>query len=252
MIDFSLYREILSGEQMSHIILKQLYQKIIHSSAQNDGTICVFDLDSTLFNVSPRSQKILHDFAHLHGLPDLLSVQVQYTDWGIYESLVRFGYQKSEYPALHLNLKEFWMKHFFSNEYLHYDTPYLGAVYFVQSLNNSNCSIHYLTGRDVNRMHQGTVEVLNKWLFPFESQHLHMKPHRSENDEEYKYQKLKQIIDLNPGKDIYFFENEPVNINYIGKMLPEVHIVFMDTTHARLDTVKVKHTQIDSFFLGEV
>lgn len=236
---------------MSNLILKQLYQKIIESSAQNGGTICVFDLDSTLFNVSPRSQKILHNFARLHGLPELLTIHVDYTDWGIYESLLRFGYQKSEYPDLHLNLKEYWMKHFFSNEFLHYDTPYLGAIYFVQSLKSKNCSIHYLTGRDVQRMHKGTVEVLNKWLLPTETAYLHMKPHRSENDEEYKYQKIKHLAELHPDKEIYFFENEPVNINYVGKLLPQVNIVFMDTTHSRLDTVKVKHTAIDSFFLGE-
>ncbi len=232
-------------------ILKSLYQKIIYSNAQNKSSICVFDLDSTLFNVSPRSQKILHEFADLHKLPDLLKIQVEYTDWGVYESLVRSGYEKDHHTEMHLSLKEFWTKHFFSNEYLHYDTPYLGAVYFVQSLAKNKCPIHYLTGRDVHRMEKGTIDVLNKWLFPLNKKQLHLKPHRSEEDKIYKYERLKKLSEDNPDREIYFFENEPVIINYVAELLPHINIVFMNTTHSRKDTVKAKHIQIENFFLGD-
>ena len=61
-------------------------------SAQNMRTLAVFDLDSTLFNVSTRSQKILHEFAATHQHEVLKNIEVHHTDWGIKEALFRHGY----------------------------------------------------------------------------------------------------------------------------------------------------------------
>jgi hypothetical protein len=161
---------------IDHTALKPSLKTILTVAAENSRTVCVFDLDSTLFNVSPRTQKILHEFAELHK-PEL-----KQADWGLKEALVRAGYNFDESPELHQNLRDFWVERFFTDNYLHFDIPYRGAVPFVQKLHLTKCEIHFLTGRDVARMGKGTFEVLKKWGFPVTPENLHLKPHRSMDD----------------------------------------------------------------------
>jgi hypothetical protein len=225
-----------------------------HSGAESACNVCVFDLDSTLFNVSPRTEQILKEFALENNIPDFLNINVNPKDWGLKEILIRAGYDMSgqhiENIKNHQNLVQFWTDKFFSNHYLHYDTPYLGAVNFVQTLFEKNIEIHYLTGRDISRMGQGTREVLLKWGFPLSSdQHLHLKPHRDLDDHEFK---LNWVIDFKKEKktsNIYFFENEPVNINAIGKAVTDLKIVYLNTTHSRKENVNVPVIEIEDFSL---
>ncbi len=215
-------------------------------AAQNMRTLAVFDLDSTLFNVSTRTQKILLDFAHLHSKEDLKSIEVFHTDWGIKEALMRGGYHFDEHIEFHTQLKDFWFEHFFSNKYLQYDVPYPGAIEFVLELANAGAEILYLTGRDVHRLGQGSKDVLLKWGFPCSDKQLILKPHRSMNDELFKRD---WFIDLDRSyfQKVYFFENEPVNINAVLQSCPDVEIIFLDTTHARKQTVTAPITRIPNF-----
>ena len=50
-----------------------------------------------------------------------------------------------------------------------------------------------------------------------------------------------------PESKIYFFENEPVNVNLIGKALPEVRLFFLDTTHSRREEVLVPVLVLEDF-----
>lgn len=210
-------------------------------------SICVFDLDSTLFNVSPRSEKILHEFAHEHNFSNLLKISIDFKDWGVYEALLRAGYTQDEHHELHLKLKKYWSEKFFSSEYLHYDTPYLGAIHFVQSLHKNKIPIHYLTGRDSFRMSLGTQAVLKKWGFPAQKEQIHLKPHKDIDDHLFKWEWLKTLSEKHPMSTIYLFENEPVNINLIGQKLPSVRLIYMNTTHSRQEEVRVPHTEIFNY-----
>lgn len=234
--------------------LQQSLKSILTIAAEKPRTVCVFDLDSTLFNVSPRTQQILNEFADLHK-PELKQVEILHTDWGLKESLVRAGYQFDENPELHQTLRDFWVERFFTNTYLHYDVPYQGAVAFVQRLAETGCEIHYLTGRDVARMGLGTLEVLKKWGFPVEEKNLHLKPHRSMDDHQFKVDWVLQKFPLDkyPPSEapIYFFENEPVNINLLGQIRPDIHIVLLDTTHSRQQEVSVRVTKVANFYYEE-
>lgn len=228
--------------------IDHLYTEII----SNPNSICVFDLDSTLFNVSPRSEKILHEFALDHKEENLLNLKILHTDWGIFETLLRAGYVLDSNEALLQKLKLEWRQKFFSNRYLHYDVPYKGAVRFVQNLEQKNKSLFYLTGRDVHRMSDGTSEVLNKWGFPSRSELIHLKPHKDLNDEYFKLDWLCNLQEVNPKSKIYLFENEPVNINLVGNKLDTVTLVYMNTTHSRIENVNVPHVEILNFELRDI
>lgn len=205
-------------------------------TAQKASILAVFDLDSTLFNVSTRTQKILLEFAHLHDEERLRDVEVKHEDWGIKEAVLRAGLSIENDLKLLQDLRDFWGARFFTSEYLHYDVPYEGAVTFVQDLCDTGCEIMYLTGRDQKRMYKGTLEVLKKWGFPVDEKHLFLKPSKEQDDELFKDDWFKSL-DHSKYKKIFFFENEPVNVNAILGSCPEVEIIFLDTTHARKQEV---------------
>ncbi|MGZ3691965.1 MAG: HAD family hydrolase, partial [Pseudobdellovibrio sp.] len=144
------------------------------------------------------------------------------------------------------SVRDFWSTRFFSNEYLHYDVPYLGAISFVQDLADTGCEIFYLTGRDRVRMLDGTIEVLKKWGFPYKRENLFLKPEKGLDDELFK---LEWFNSLNHSlyKNVFFFENEPVNINAIVKACPEVDVIFLDTTHSRKEQITAPLKQIKNF-----
>lgn len=214
--------------------------------ARNLRTLAVFDLDSTLFNVSHRTKKILTEFADLHDLPELKNVEVKHEDWGIKEAVVRAGYHPELDLEMLQNLRDFWFDKFFSNEYVHYDVPYHGAVAYVLELYEAGCEIKYLTGRDQQRMGVGSQEVLEKWGFPCQPEQLVLKPERSIDDGFFKTDWFTKV-DRSQYEKIYFFENEPVNINAVLKTSPDVEVIFLETTHARRETVTAQLHRIFHF-----
>jgi hypothetical protein len=228
------------------ISLNEILNQATANRAQNLRTLAVFDLDSTLFNVSVRTQKILHEFAETHGLEHLKKVEVKQEDWGLKEALFRAGYTVENDVEMLKSIRDFWSERFFSNEYLHYDVPYPGAVCFVQDLAETGCEINYLTGRDQVRMGRGSIEVLEKWGFPVTPENLFLKPEKSQDDELFKHDWFKKL-DHKAYEKIFFFENEPVNVNAILQSCPEVEVIYLDTTHSRKQTVTAELKRIKNF-----
>lgn len=226
--------------------LNEILNKARSNAAQNLRTLAVFDLDSTLFNVSTRTQKILHEYAETHSKEDLKKVEIRKEDWGLKEALFREGYSVEKDLEMLNAIRDFWSARFFSSEYLHYDIPYPGAVSFVQDLADTGCEINYLTGRDQARMGKGSAEVLKKWGFPLTDSNLFLKPEKTQDDELFKHDWFKKLNHSNYEK-IFFFENEPVNVNAILNSCPEVEIIFLDTTHARKQEVTAKLQRIKHF-----
>ncbi len=196
-----------------------------------------FDLDSTLFCVSPRIEAILRDLAYDKELlqiekeatKKLESLKVQERDWGIRPVIEREGLKAS--PAFFRLLKRKWSARFFSSDYLKFDRPYEGAPELVQYVAKKNVSISYLTGRDRQNMEQGTIESLKRWKFPLvDEKNLIMKPNSQRHDEDFKPEILK--THLTDSRPIWFFENEPVIIHRVRALLPSVKIIFVDSTHS--------------------
>lgn len=222
---------------------ESILRDILHSLAQMNATpsrpstACVFDLDSTLFCVSTRTQAILRELAQQKDFKNqfkneaekLASVSVMRTDWGIKQALLRlqFPFSNESIQAI----RDFWRDSFFSNDYLDHDVLYDHSNLFVQLCEKYGSEIFYLTGRSEQLMKEGSLRQLKRHSFPLKSDdHLIMKGIQEEQDEDFKLNRLKRLKDQ--FDQIYFFENEPVIIKSIHEQLPDVHIVFMDSTHS--------------------
>lgn len=220
-------------------ILNEILTSLRNLQAEGKKSLIVFDLDSTLFDVSPRIERVLLDFAsepsHQSRFPEhvpiIKTVKTHRRDWGIRGTLKRAGLD-GHHPELQECVRQYWVTHFFSNEYLHFDIPYDGSVEFVKKVHGFGAEIIYLTGRDVERMGSGSIEVLKKWEFPLDQQaQLVLKPHRSLDDGLFKRDWFLDLP-LASYEKIWLFENEPVNVNLIRQHLPQVEMVFMDSTHS--------------------
>jgi hypothetical protein len=239
-------------------ILQQALSELSSEGFSGRKATAVFDLDSTLFDVTPRLRQILHDFA-AHPqfqvrFPEscalLKNAEVHHKDWGIKQALIRAGLD-GHHPDFHKAVKEFWIQSFFSNEYLHFDQPYPGAIEFVNSVQKTGAEIVYLTGRDIPRQGIGTAEVLKKWGFPIQPPQCRMvlKPQAGLDDAEFKEAFFRQYPKT---QSIWLFENEPVNVNRIRQHHPHVKLVFVDSVHAGKENPPEDVPQILHFILKDI
>lgn len=220
-------------------MLDQILVNIQKLTKQGQKSLVVFDLDSTLFDVSPRLERILLDFAasplNQKRFPEqvalLKNIKTLRSDWGIMGALQRVGLD-GHHEEFQEAIKKYWLQSFFSNHYLQFDSLYDGALEFVQALDQAGAEIAYLTGRDVERMGTGSVEVMKQWGFPLHDKAtLVLKPHRSMDDAQFKTDWFVEADKRNFSK-IYFFENEPVNLHHLMEVCPHVEMIFFESTHA--------------------
>ncbi len=220
-------------------MLEALLVNIQRISSQGSKCLVVFDLDSTLFDVSPRLERILLDFAAVPEFQKRFPQQValfkdiktHHTDWGINGALERAGVDDN-HPEFKKTLMDFWHLHFFSNEYLHYDIPTEGAVEFVNEVAQAGAEIVYLTGRDVQRMGVGSEQVLRKWGLPLSDKaHLVLKPDKVMDDAEFKTDWFLEALSQSYER-IYFFDNEPVILQLMASKCPQVESYFFVSTHS--------------------
>lgn len=215
--------------------------KLIHNDiSQNENTLVVFDLDSTLFSVQPRTQRILQDFLQQKDIQSQYSnliqqfseIEIQESDWGILTAL-----RRSEVAApieFFEKLRNFWKFHFFTNDYLKFDKIYKNANLYVNQLQQAGASISYLTGRNQVNMKEGTENSLKTYGFPLES--LFMKPKKEFEDVSFKLNELQNL--KQKYSKIWFFENEPVILNAAQKTHPDIQLIWVDSTHSRREEIK--------------
>lgn len=216
----------------------EILVKVANSIKQNPkNSAVVFDLDSTLFCVTPRTQAIVSDlvkndeiFKRFPKEAEILKdLEILKTDWGLREALERTKIPLSQ--NFIKSVRQFWSRHFFSNRYLHHDTIYPQANLFVQSVKDLGSEVIYLTGRQADLMYEGTVKNLNRFGFPLASpKHLNMKPSGHDLDEDFKTLWFKN--EHRRFSNLWFFENEPVIIEQVRVATPSVQIVFVDSTHS--------------------
>ena len=236
--------------------LTSIIEKAKSLQNSNETLLAIFDLDSTIFNVSQRSQQILLDFCkeskHLDIYPDqckiMKDIKILPTDWGIKEPLSRLKIQAT--IDFFEDLRLYWDKHFFSNEYLKFDQPYDGAIEFVNKLTEFGVKIIYLTGRDQIRMGEGTVESIQHHKLPLDSNHrLILKPEKGMNDSKFKSDIIDELKDSY--SEIWFFENEPVNTKLVEEKHKDVKIVFFDSVHSGREPTPDHHMTISHFNLSK-
>jgi len=239
-------------------LLRQILVKIEEFQNQGQRTLAVFDIDSTLFDVSPRVERILLEFAadpiYQAKFPQQIQlfkdIRTRRKDWGFQNALERAGLD-GNHPELQEAVRDFWYQRFFSNDYLKYDLPYDGAVEYVNAAANLGAEVVYLTGRDVVRMGPGSALTLKQWGFPLDDRQtrLVLKPNKVMDDAEFKTNWFANLPE-NSYADIWFFENEPVNIHHLRKQQPHVNVVFFESTHAGKaappeDIPKIMHFLLD-------
>lgn len=234
-------------------VLQKILTESKHTLEEGKTVKAYFDLDSTLFDVTPRVQKILEVFCdddsmrlkYPKAIDILKTVQLDTHPYYIKDLMHKIGLQNEE-PHFYKEIFQFWKARFFHDDFVIYDRPEQGAVDFVNELHELGVHIIYLTGRDVARMQKGTIESLKKASFPLDKprSQLILKPHQDLEDASFKAEKFEHE---NKKNQIWFFENEPVNINLVLEKHPHVDVVYFDSVHSMkapeppLEIPRIKH-----------
>lgn len=201
------------------------------------GQVVVFDLDDTLLSTNHRHQLILREFAseptvrlkHPEAATTLAELPESRFKYAIVETAAAAGVTDKK---LLEDLRAFWFKRFFRNEYLLADHPVPGAAEYCREVLAKEARVVYFTGRDEG-MRQGTLANLERWNFPMpgsESVRLILKPHFDMNDFEYKRDGLKAIAQL--GSVAGSFENEPAHLNLFQEAFPDSWLFLLETKHS--------------------
>jgi len=220
----------------------------------------VFDLDSTIFDVKPRTLRILKEFAmgaEAKGLSPAIS------QWAMGLSAHKLLYTLEESAAAN-GLPEpidkakdffraafkFWRKRFFDHAYLGVDHPTPGAVDFVNRVVDAGAVAVYLTGRDWPGMGRGTQSMLESQGFPVDPRfsELIMKPNFGIEDSEFKDAALREL--RTGGEAVALFDNEPANFHVFEKNFPEAMLVFYHSNCSSRPAKAVNRIyRIENFFL---
>lgn len=241
-------------------ILRRILQETTNTTLTNERTLAIFDLDSTLFDLTLRMVRIVEAFGedptwralYPRECEALLNLPIKSSDWGLKDALVRVGILEKDCPGFYRDLHQYWAACFFSGDYLHHDEPLPGAKEFVLELQSRGSEIMYLTGRDVPRMMEGTVRVLKAQGFPIDGPGVEviLKPEASMDDARFKVDVMKGLVGRY--KKIWLFENEPVNLNLTAAELPEVGLVYIDSCHSGREEVadtldRIKHFELPAW-----
>ena len=224
-------------------VLERILKEAHLSKASGKRFLAIFDLDSTLFDLTIRMQQIINSYAqnplnrsrYPQECKVLDKVGFSHGDWSISEPIQRAGLHEADHKAFYADIHAHWVMCFFSNEFLPHDVPVPGAVEFVRELQQLGADIMYLTGRDIERMEIGTQASLREWGFPLDGKHisLRLKPHHSLDDAAFKLEVIHSLTAVYG--NIWLFENEPVNLHLIQKNCPDVGLVFIETAHSGLE-----------------
>ncbi len=206
--------------------------------------VVVFDLDSTLFDVSRRSYEILQEWmSHPSSgiceetvtlLRGLKPEEMKYSLQDVWEGR-NIPHDRAPFEEHMKSAKHFWRQRFFGNDYLHHDVPTRGAIQFVKNLYELGVKVVYLTGRDVPQMAFGTFDQLKMHGLPIEVERtrLILKPKRAMDDLDFKTQAAQTIKGW--GEVVASFENEPKNLVAMAKVFGG------DTMNVFIESVSSDH-----------
>ncbi len=220
----------------------------------------VFDLDSTIFDVKPRTLRILKEFA-LGSKARALSEDI--AEWCLslqshdllytLEESARANQVPGSEEVVRSFMKEafqFWRTRFFSHAYLTMDQPAPGAVDFANRVVDLGATAIYLTGRDWPGMGRGTQSMLEFHGFPVDARasKLLMKPNAGLDDADFKDEALRELrVD---GNAVALFDNEPANFHVFEKNFPEAWLIFYHSNCSTKEARTVKRVyRVDSFLL---
>lgn len=223
---------------------KQVLGEVIRRAKAKPGSSVLLDLDSTLYEVQPRTFKIIEEWlnsdesrpfddvraAFLEANSKFSQIGYSQIGYSLKDTFQNHGLDVAANERALKSAKAFWSERFFSSKYVGYDLPYEGAAQFTRELENVGARIVYLTGRDEPGMGEGTRDALKRDGFAWGSAktHLLLKPEFDMPDIEHKREASKFVHQYEPGL-IASFENEPVNLVALYDEFPHAMHVFVDT-----------------------
>jgi len=222
-------------------VLKEVSRRVGDAQAHHKKPIVLLDLDSTLYEVGPRTHFIVMEWlewlesADSRSFPrvmrELRRLEHSHVGYSLKDTFGALGLNAddSEVSQALKSAKEFWQSRFFTNHYLRHDRAYPGAAEFVQEVHALGALIVYLTGRDAPGMGTGTIENLIRDEFPWDTgnTHLLLKPAYGLPDLDHKKNAAHFI--RSRGELVASFENEPANLVAIYELFPEAMHVFVET-----------------------
>jgi predicted secreted acid phosphatase len=202
------------------------------------NALVLLDLDSTLYEVGPRTHQILREWLatpeskqYIQVHRELQKLEAAHIGYSIRDTFRAVGLRVEEIQVQQAweVVKDFWAARFFTSSYLKYDAPYPGAVEFTRKLHELGAEIVYLTGRDEPAMGEGTRARLIQDGFPWTvpRTHLLLKPESALPDLEHKLNAGEYI--RKHGTLVASFENEPANLSALYRAFPDAMHVFVDT-----------------------
>ncbi|HUP58393.1 MAG TPA: HAD family hydrolase [Bdellovibrionota bacterium] len=220
-------------------IFKEISERIRSALAAKERPVVLLDLDSTLYEVGPRSFGILQEWlSHADSAPypvireRLSRLREEDIGYSLKDTFRTLGLSLEDQQNFHAweSAKQFWMNRFFTSEYLKkFDRPYPGAARFTQEIHRLGAEVVYLTGRDEPGMGAGTRECLLRDGFPWDQErtHLLLKAAFDRSDLGHKTSAARFIRDL--GRLVASFENEPANLVALYDLFPDAMHVFVET-----------------------
>jgi hypothetical protein len=196
--------------------------------------VLAFDLDSTLFDNSPRQSRILREFGQTRAVEKLKACEPRHWDSGfdMRGAMRNCGLSAEEVDTHFHAARDFWLERFFTSEYCVDDVAIHGAAAFTHAVAATGAHLAYVTGRHEG-MRAGTVDCMrrNGLALPGEGRiHLLMKPAMQDNDDEFKRTAHARLGEL--GTLIAAFDNEPTHANDYLLRFPGAKVVHLATDHS--------------------
>lgn len=217
-------------------VLDMVLRKIEAAPADRPRLL-VLDLDSTLYEVGPRTLAIIAEWLAAHpnvpsevrqGLAQLERGNMGYSIQDCFR-IVALDPDSEPLKDLVLHLRDFWWARFFTSSYLEHDKPYSGTVDFVKRAHTLGAEICYLTGREEKTMRPGTEKNLLRDGFPWGDARTHLlmrkPPHKT--DVEHKEAAAHWLNAR--GNVIASFENEPANLVRLSQLMPGAMHIYCET-----------------------
>lgn len=229
--------QIAFAKNYNRQALNQVVERVEESISAGHQPIVILDLDDTLINTRERNLRILKEFARqpeiqtAHPAAALKIQNLRMSDIR-YQSSDTLKAIGVDHEDVLKKASDFWLTRFFTNAYCALDRANPGATKYLHRLVRAGAMVVYLTGRDVPRMHDGTLESLGRNMFPTNSDHalLMMKPDAKMDDLQFKKDSFAQIEKM--GEVVGLFENEPANLNAMAEAFPDAEAIFLDTIHS--------------------
>lgn len=227
-------------------VLGEILARITRLHAEGGTPVLLLDLDSTLYEVAPRTLQIIQEWlrteegkAHPEVLARLHALTHAQLGYSVQDTFHALGLDLEHPGTLSVMdaIKRFWHERFFTSRYLPYDHAYPGAAEFTRRAHAAGARIVYLTGRDEPNMGAGTRANLQRDGFPWEvpNTHLLLKAAYDLPDLGHKTGAAQFVREK--GTLVASFENEPANLVALYDLFPEAMHVFMETVcseHATL------------------